>query len=254
MFAAAPTRIEFLSLWVGRAAPKNAQEWKSRSIEQLVEYIDKTPADSVHATQMRDALLGRARSYGVPLDGASMATITKILTEFSAEGLGIRFTSANRAPRPYYPTLRQLLLEKDLTGRQGSFLAREEDYAFLRDLEARDLVIPVIGDLSGSHAMAAIAKDVTARGLHVSTFYTSNVEFYLYREGTFERFVANVRRLPHDAKSVVIRSYFGGGFGMALPQTQPGYYSTQLLQPLDRLVSGYDQGAFATYQELVTKN
>ncbi len=253
MFAAAPTRVEFLSLWTGRSAPKNAQDWKAKPVEQLVEYIDRSPSDSVRWKPMRDAVLARVRSYGVPLDSASVATISKIVTEFATAGLDIRFTSMNRAPRPYYPTLRQLLLEKDLTGRQGSFLAREEDYAFLRDLEGRGLVIPVVGDLSGSHAMAAIAKDVAARGVHVSAFYTSNVEFYLYREGTFGKFMANVRRLPRDAKSVVIRSYFGGGFGMVLPQTQPGYYSTQLLQPLDALVAGFDGGAFATYQDLVTR-
>ena len=47
-------------------------------------------------------------------------------------------------------------------------------------------------------------------GEPLSVFYTSNVEFYLAREGTFERFVDNLSRIPHRPAAVIIRSVFGG--------------------------------------------
>jgi hypothetical protein len=258
IFAAAPTRVEFMALWLGRAAPKdartNAAEWKEKSIQQLVDYIDGARVDSARLAATRASLLAKIRSYGVPLDSTDVATIMRMHDAFVSEGLGLRYTSIGRGPRPYYPTLRQLLLEKDLTGRLGSWLAREEDYDYLRTLEGRDLVIPVVGDLSGPHAMQAIAKDIAARREHVSVFYTSNVEFYLFRGGAFERFAANVAQLPRDSRSVIVRSFFGGGFGISLPQSQPGYYSTQLLETIDDFTRRYSSGELKSYMDLVRTN
>ncbi len=92
------------------------------------------------------------------------------------------------------------------------------------------------------------------RGERVSAFYTSNVEFYLFRSGSFGRFMENVEALPRDDRSVVIRSVFNRAFGGRLPELVPGYYSTQLLQLLDSLVDGYEDGMYRTYWRLVTRN
>jgi hypothetical protein len=86
-----------------------------------------------------------------------------------------------------------------------------EAYQVVKSLQARDLVIPVTGDLSGRHALAAIGQHLAARGERVSAIYASNVEFYLSRSGTLGRFVDNLRALPRLDHAVVIRSRFGGG-------------------------------------------
>ena len=77
----------------------------------------------------------------------------------------------------------------------------------MRSLQAQDLVIPVVGDLGGQHALAAIADLMIARGDHLSAFYISNVETYLYGDKS-SQFVKNLNRLPRDARSVIIRSIF----------------------------------------------
>ena len=67
--------------------------------------------------------------------------------------------------------------------------------------------MPVVGDLGGTHALAAIADEMAQHGDHLSAFYISNVETYLY--GTKNaQFVENVRKLPRDEHSVIIRSTF----------------------------------------------
>ena len=48
-----------------------------------------------------------------------------------------------------------------------------------------------------------LAKVDASHGLTVSAFYTSNVEFYLFREGSFARFVDNVSRLPHADRALI---------------------------------------------------
>ena len=57
----------------------------------------------------------------------------------------------------------------------------------------------------GRRRCAPSARWVREHGLTVSAFYTSNVEFYLMRDRTFPRFVANVRELPSGPDSVIIR-------------------------------------------------
>ena len=86
---------------------------------------------------------------------------------------------------------------------------------------------------------------MTMRGDQLSAFYTSNVEFYLFGDGTFSKFMDNLSRLPRSSRSVVIRSVFGG-----LAQPAPGYGSASLLQPIDDLVRGYGSGQFHDYREL----
>ncbi len=105
----------------------------------------------------------------------------------------------------------------------------------------------------GEGALVAIGREVAARGEHVSAFYTSNVEFYLMRDGSFDRFADNLSQLPSDERSVIIRSYFGGGYRTPHPQAVPGYYSTQLLQTIESLVARYESGGYGTYWELVAE-
>ena len=133
-------------------------------------------------------------------------------------------------------------------------MASEEDFQFLKTLEEANLVVPVVGNLAGEHTLVAIAQDARARGLTVSVFYTSNVEFYLMREGGFDRFAENVRQLPQNDQSVIIRSYFSGGFGYPHPQSVPGYYSTQLMQTMGSFTREYTGGGYDSYSDLVSKH
>ena len=74
------------------------------------------------------------------------------------------------------------------------------------------------------------------------------------REGGFEKFAENVRRLPYGEQSVIIRSYFSGGFGYQHPQSVSGYYSTQLLQTIGSFVKEYSSGGYESYSDLVSKH
>src|SRR5205814_2651191 len=98
-----------------------------------------------------------------------------------------------------------------------SYLASEDDFQFVRAMQQRDAIVPVVGNLSGSSAMAAIGRDMTARGDRLAAFYASNVEFYLFADGTFPKFVENLAKLPHTSRSLIIRSVFMGGWGPMPP-------------------------------------
>ena len=251
LFARAGNRAEYLALLVGRPVPAAVTRWGERPVDSIVAYLDATPATAASIATARRVVREGVRRTGVPLSAADIATIERFHTTFIEAGLGLQFTSFGRGPRPYYPTLRQLVQERDLGGAQASYLAREADFQFVKDLERRDRVVPVVGDLAGAHALPAVGALVRQRGERVSAFYTSNVEDYLLRGGSFERFARTVAALPRTERSVIIRSYFGGNFGDAIPGSVPGYYSTQVLQPIDTFAARVARGGYSSYRELV---
>ena len=254
LFARARNRIEYLALLTGRPLPPRAERWRSLPADSLAAWIDRAPATDASIAAARDAVTAEVRRSGIGLSADDLATIERFHGAFIEAGLDLKFTSTGRAPRWFYPTLRDLVLERDLAGRQASYLAREADFQFLKELQRRNLVVPVVGDLGGAHALAAIGRLVRQRGERVSAFYTSNVEDYLMRGSGFAQFARTASALPRDARSVIIRSYFGRGPRPAHPEAVPGYQSTQLLQMLHAFATDVANGGYASYQDLVTRD
>ena len=254
LFALSRNRLEYLCLFFGKPVPDNLRQWDQRSIQQIVEYIDKAPSKRDLFDAARAAIQAKVKSFGFPLSARELETISHIHAAFFAEGLDLRFTSHNRPARAYYPTYRDLILEKDLTGKQANYLVSEDDFQFLKTMEDRNLVVPVVGNLAGEHALTTIGRVIAERGERVSAFYTSNVEFYLMREGGFDRFAQTVKSLPRNERSVIIRSYFSGAYGYAFPQALPGYFSAQLLQTMDSFVKEYTSNGYQSYGDLITKH
>ena len=149
-----------------------------------------------------------------------------------------------------FPNLGDLILETDLEGKPGSFLANEDNYQFVRKLMGSNLVIPVVGDFGGAKALATVAGYLKRKGYTVSAFYTSNVEEYLYANDSFDEFVENVRKLPVNERSVIIRSV-----KTALgnhPARVPGNRMVQLLEKIAVMVEDYDQQRYPDYWDLVS--
>lgn len=253
LFLAADTRTEYLALLLGRATPGPDAARASWPVSRLVAFVDSLPVAPDTGAAARRLVRARVQSFGLTLTEEDLATIDRFHRTFIVAGLDLRFTTFGRRPQPYYPTYRDLLLERDLTGTYRSFLAEEDSYRFLRTLQEKDRIIPVVGDLAGPHALRAIGADIGSRGLRISALYTSNVEFYLMGDGLFGTFADNLAALPHDSSGVIIRSYFGAGFRGRHPQAVPGYFMTQLLQRMDRMLEEWRAGSIRSYGDLVVR-
>lgn len=255
LFAMSRNRLEYLCNIFGKPAPTDLKQWETKSIAQIIEYIDKTPkkAELLAATQKQ--LQERVKAFGLPLNKEELDYITYVQQSFYDAGLDLKFTSRGRGSRFYYPDYRTLLLERDLTGKQCNYLVNEDDFQYVKALEDKNLIVPVVGDLAGKSALANIGKYIAEKGEKVSAFYTSNVEFYLMRgSSNFDSFAENVKQLPRGEGSVIIRSYFNGTWGYEHPQTVNGYYSTQLLQTIDSFVKEQASGGYQSYQDLISKH
>ena len=59
----------------------------------------------------------------------------------------------------------------------------------MKDLQARNLIVPIVGDCR-PEGVAMVGVPARAHGVVVRTFYTSNVEQYLFRNEAVCRFYA----------------------------------------------------------------
>jgi hypothetical protein len=111
-----------------------------------------------------------------------------------------------------------LMSTDDGQGQARSYLASEENFGFLKELQSKNLLVPVVGDFAGTKAIRAVASYLKEKDATVSAFYLSNVEQYLRQNGVWDAFCRNVTTLPLDDSSTFIRSVRDGqyGFGRGL--------------------------------------
>lgn len=251
LFELSRNRTEYVARWLGRAVPTEIDQLRDQPIDSIVAWAARTPSTTAGADAAVRAVRARVQRYGLALSSTDLTTIERFHRTFIAQGPALRFTSTGRAPRDYYPTLGQLMTERDRTGKQASYLANDRQFQVVKSLERRNLVIPVVGDLSGPNTLPRIGTVLRERGDSLSVLYASNVEDYLIRDGRFAAYAAHVARLPRRANSVIIRSWFGGPGSH--PASVPGYYTTNLVQTVTSFAADSAVSRVRSYRELVQR-
>ena len=132
---------------------------------------------------------------------------------FVDSGPGLDYATGGRGAGTNNPTYEDLMQIDDGTGQTRSYLANEENYRFVRDLQRRNLIVPLVGDFAGPKTIRAVGQYLKDHGATVTAFYVSNVERYLFSDYKAAEFYSNVGTLPLDSSSTFIRSFSGGGFG-----------------------------------------
>lgn len=232
LFEMSPERADFVGHLFSRAVPAGLSG--GSTIDAIFDaYGRVAPTERQYETNLRAVVAWLTERHAFPLDGDDIAGIDYIYrTAFFRDGpdLGYRL-SGQSFTTGSHPTYADLMSTNDGRGQQWSYLASESNYAFVRELQARNLVIPVVGDFGGPHALGAIARYAHEEQATVSAFYVSNVEQYLRQDGKTEAFCRNLASLPLDSSSTVIRSFrgrqraFGSGMftsalGQLLPETR----------------------------------
>jgi hypothetical protein len=248
LFDMSSTRAEYLSHLFGRRLPAPPDQWRGATLEKLSAQLDTTKPRDEEVRTLRKQVDAQIGGYGVPLSTQDYSTIDRFHRTFIDAGLSLKFQSWGRAPRSYYPTYRELLFETDRDNRRGNFLAAEEDYQVVRRLEQRNLVIPVVGDLAGPTAMSAIARSMRQRGDQLSAIYVSNVELYLFQDGTFSKYADNLAAIPRNNHSLIIRSIFNGP--AFWPNMLPGYASASIVQRVDDFAAH----KYSSYSQLLSQS
>jgi hypothetical protein len=213
-----PDRADFLSRLFSRERPAGLTA--TTSVRDLFAAYDVVPStEANYRRNMAAVTEWLTTKRRLPLTDEDIAGIDYIYrTAFFADGpeLGYRLTGQGRNSQ--HPTYAYLMSMDDGEGRQRSYLATEANFRFLKELQSRNLIVPIVGDFGGPRALPAIAKYARDAGTTVSAFYLSNVEQYLMKDGMWRTFCATVSSMPLDGSSTFIRSRVNSrGLGGPLP-------------------------------------
>ncbi|MDB4877127.1 MAG: hypothetical protein JWM41_3573 [Gemmatimonadetes bacterium] len=256
LFMMSRNRLEYLCLLLGKPVPADVEKWTGRPTQEVLAYLGGTKVDSQAVDATRKASNARITRMNVPLDAHDRDMIDRYRAQFVAEGLDTRYSSLGRNNRFDYPSFGGLMVATDRAGRQLSYLADESEFQFVRTMQMNDRIVPIVGNVAGDKALKAVAVYAAEHNLNVSAFYLSNVEQYLMgRDGGFDAYAKNVKLLPHDSTSVIIRSYFGGRFGAGqhpLYVPAPGNISTSLVELMDSFNRAFAAGELWGYTALVS--
>lgn len=200
IFELSKTRADFVSLLFSRTRPAGITT--DTPVADLFTGFGTASRDEALYERNLTAILDRLlKVHGMPLSGQEVNGIRLIYRAFFERGYAVR----------YSPTYADLMTSTDLAGLHRSYLASEASFASVRDLEAANLVVPVVGDFGGPKAIRTVAAWLKAHEATVGAFYLSNVEQYLAQDGKMTAFCRNVAALPLDQTSTFIRSTSGRG-------------------------------------------
>ena len=246
LFEMSADRAEFVSRLFSKPRPRGLDS--TVSADSLFSAYWYTATDS--ALYHRNLAAVKARlvtQHGFPLTGDDLAGIDYVYDAFFAGGPSIDY-SYPRSRGGQYPNYADLMVQNDGLGVQRSFLASEAIFRRIKDLETRNLIVPVVGDFGGPMTIRAVGDYLRARNATVGAIYVSNVEQYLFQSDAWRRYYESVATLPIDSTTTFIRSVggaFGGGRGggfIRLPS---------VLSSVQELLDAYRSGRIASYYDVI---
>ncbi|MFC1555458.1 hypothetical protein ACFL67_00085 [candidate division KSB1 bacterium] len=229
-------------------------EWCSKIFSMPLENAD-LPGNDANAQQIMRFLYGKrtvpemmektvntiyselTNRYEFSLSRRDSLAITYIMRNFRFYNLNITYRGASV---DWYPTFREIMLMKDMTGQYSNPFDSFEDFSYIREMHQQNRILPVTGDFGGTKALKELAAYLKENNLTVSAFYLSNVEQYVFRDPRkWRRWVENVRALPIDENSVFIRWTH-----------DYGWQGQTRLQKIKTFLENYDSGKYYNYDDL----
>lgn len=254
LFETSDNRVDFAFRLFGRHRPSSARS--SVGVEELFAQIGATQLDSVFAAQTLTEIKDRlTKTHGFPLSAEDLEYIDYIYTTFSGVGPGVRYNMGGdfgggggfRGGRSRMPNYADLMTETDSLGVHRAYLATDEAYRTIKDMQERNMIIPFTGDFAGPKALKAVGKYVRDNHSVIQAIYVSNVEQYLFQDvNNWRRYYENVATLPTDSTTVFIRSASQGYMrrqSMNSPQNE-------LLCPVVDHLRGFKAGEIRQYLDI----
>jgi hypothetical protein len=220
-------RAEFVSRLFSRPRPSGLTA-ESTVQEIFAAYSGVASSQALYDRNLKDIKEHLVTKHGFKLSSGDLNGIDFVYGAWFRFGPNIRYelTPAGGALRGgsggNFPTYAELMTTNDGTGTSRGYLATEEGFRFLKDLQTRNMVIPVVGNFGGPKALRAVAAYLKQKETMVSAFYTSNVEQYLRQDGIWQNFCASASTMPLDEKSLFIRSARSGFSNQPTMALTPG--------------------------------
>lgn len=253
-------RADFMSRLFGRARPAGLDT--SASADALITAFESARPDSVlfkrTFEEARDLLV---KQHGFKLSAEDLASLYHVDSAFYFAGTRLNYSFGQERAGNFgggygrmMPTFADLMRADDGLGLNRSFIGSEANYRILRDMQQRNVIVPLVGNFAGDKALVSVGTYLRARNATVSAFYLSNVEQYLFRQGDeWSRFYTNVSKLPLEPNSTFIRSATNrGGYPVPNgPGSRGGGLMVQLVASMQELVQAFKDGKVTQYGDVL---
>ena len=256
-FEMSANRADFLSVIFSRKRPEGLGE--TSTPEQLfTAYRDAARDETLQETNrqaIKDLLI---RKHGFKLTAEDELTFDHVFDVFSAFGVTLNYSSnvdgQGRATPgrggPNNVEYADLMVIADDNGVNRSYFASEDSFQFVKQMEQKNLVVPIVGNFGGSKAIRAVGGYLREHDAVVGAFYLSNVEQYLFRPQVgppiHTQFYRNVGTLPLDASSTFIRSgnrQLGGRGGL-----------TPMMSPILEILTEFKQERINSQADVISRS
>ncbi len=251
IFELSADRADFVSRLFSR--PRPDELGPASGVSEIFDaFAEAEPTERLYQANLSDILARLIDHHRLPLSESDLRQIESIYSVFFREGPWIRYSMGQFGRRGgafgRFPSFAELAVQTDWTGEQRGYLASEDNYLYVRRLEQRNLVVPVVGNFAGPKALRAIGEWVRGQGAPIGVFYVSNVEQYLFQDGLFQAFARNVSSLPITDASTFIRSV-SSRYGYQGPfQWRDGRASA--LYPIRMFNRDFEEGRLQSYFDL----
>jgi len=222
LFELSNDRVDFVSRLFARKRPEGLTA-RSSVQEIFNAFATAETNETLFATNLKAILDDLTKTHGFALTADDPEGIEYVYRQFQTYGPALTYWMSGRGGGfgRNSPSYADLMLSTDEARQTRSYLASEENFAVLKGLESKNLLVPVVGNFAGPKAIRAVAAFLKEHHSTVAAFYLSNVEQYLNMDGLWATFCANVATLPLDDSSRFIRSIRQGQYGYG-----PGLQST----------------------------
>jgi hypothetical protein len=196
LFEMSTDRADFVGKLFSRRRP--AQLTADSTVEDIFRAYGAVRADGALVENYQNQILNSLKTvHHLGLSDNDEQRIRFIFQTFAREGV-MTFTSSQESPG-----YMRNMIQTDGAGKNWSYLASKENFGWIRDQFAKNLIVPVVGDFTGPKAIRAVGKYLRDHGAIVNVFYVSNVEDYI--EPSWNAYRSNIGSLPIDPSSMFVR-------------------------------------------------
>jgi hypothetical protein len=168
LFELSADRAEFLSRLFSRQRPPGLGP--ATPVTDLFAAYGNTRGDvrvfEQNVRSIREQLVDR---HKFALSAHDLEWIEHALRAFHTDGPDIHYGRSLKRDAAG-PSYRSLMTAVDTGGQRRSYLATEEAFAFVKDLHARNAIVPIVGDFAGPHAIRRMGDYVRQHGGTVEAF------------------------------------------------------------------------------------
>jgi hypothetical protein len=247
-------RADFLATLFSRPRPAGLDS--TTTVNDLLFAFDSVAPDSVmFARNLRLIIEHLTATHRFGLTPDDIAGIEYVHGAFFVDGPSLTYSFGRGSGGWRFgramPSYAELMVETDGAGVQRGYLANEMNFAALRQMHLRNLIVPLIGDFAGEKAMRAVGTYLKRHGATVSAVYTSNVEQYLFQSpDAWRKYYDNIAMLPLNDRSTFLRAVFNYGaynFSNGTRRTR----SVTMLCSIEELLDAYRDGRIQQYWDVI---